>query len=648
MIGELALFALVIVAVMSTLVFIAHPASWVTTKQHTFVTLTWSARLGAILSVLSLLGLGGLFLQDQFQYLYISTHSNSDLPTFFKFAAVWGGHQGSMLFWVMTLCLWAAAISFARTMAAGTMSARFKADTLWVMHGLIAAFAWFTLLTSNPFEFNQQWLTEGRDLNPMLQDVGLIFHPPLLYLGYIGYSVVLALACGALMQPEFEHRWLYFAQRVSLVAWAFLTAGIVLGSWWAYYELGWGGWWFWDPVENASLLPWLTGTALLHCLMASRRYQMMQLLSLSLAIITFSLSILGTFIVRSGVLTSVHAFAVDPGKGIALLAILAIVLVAALGLLIVKGEDIKSQPIQAVTSRSYAVFIGVGLLIIATFTVFLGTFYPMIYELLGWGRISVGAPYFNALFVPLTLLVMLLMGIAPLVKWWRGSYVTGKLVYGLIGASILLGTGLYSLLFGLWDTHVLFTTVHLTWVLAAWIVLSHLYMLIQTQWQLNKVGMVLAHVGIAVMAVGAATNAEHSFEVNRKLEPGSEFTFGDWQVKYQDTQWHIGPNYTAERAEVEFAKAGKSFVVRPERRHYLVRVMNMSEPSIKRFWHGDYYVTLAEKVDRHAYAVKFQYKATIHWIWLGAMLGVVGVAMSLACAKTKRKEVPAHAAIENI
>ncbi len=192
-----------------------------------------------------------------------------------------------------------------------------------------------------------------------------------------------------------------------------------------------------------------------------------------------------------------------------------------------------------------------------------------------------------------------------------------------------------------------FTTVHLTWVLTAWIVLTHVYMLVQTQWQLSKVGMVLAHVGIAVMAVGAATNAEHSFEVNRKLAPGSEFAFGDWHVKYQDTQWHIGPNYTAERAEIEFSKAEQSFVVRPERRHYLVRVMNMSEPSIKRFWHGDYYVTLAEKVDRHAYAVKFQYKATIHWIWLGAMLGVVGVAMSLACAETKRKEARAHAAIEN-
>ena len=364
---------------------------------------------------LSLIVLAILFASDRFEFEYVATHSNIALPPFFKLAAVWGGHQGSMLFWVFTLNLWAGLISFTRH-----SNGRYIAHVLWIMTLFVAAFSWFTLLASNPFVYAQTLLTQGRDLNPMLQDVGLIFHPPLLYLGYIGYSTVLAFALAALMQKPYDNQWVTLCKPWAISAWAFLTLGILVGSWWAYNELGWGGWWFWDPVENASLLPWLTGTALLHSMVASRRQQQLMVWTLILALVTFSLSILGTFIVRSGVLTSVHAFAVNPGKGIALLGVLAVTLFASFALLIDRGEAIRSQKLTAIISRSYLVLLAIGLLVIATFTVFLGTFYPMVYELLQLGTISVGAPYFNTLLLPLSTLALTAMGWAPFLKWQSG------------------------------------------------------------------------------------------------------------------------------------------------------------------------------------------------------------------------------------
>ncbi|MGD8109519.1 heme lyase CcmF/NrfE family subunit [Vibrio sp. TRT 17S01] len=632
-VGEVGLGALILAVVLSSLQSVHYVYHrWYCSSNS--ISIAANSRLVSLLSLLSLFALGYCFFTDQFRFDYVISHSNSQLPVFYKLAAVWGGHQGSMLFWVMTLSGWAALISFAKG-----WQKTFQCDVLWIMGLLVSAFGWFTLLASNPFEYASAYVTEGRDLNPMLQDIGLIFHPPLLYLGYIGYSTVLALACAALLQSPVMTNWAELARPWAISAWVFLTAGIVLGSWWAYYELGWGGWWFWDPVENASLLPWLTGTALLHALLSASKHRMFPQWAFALAFITFSLSILGTFIVRSGVLTSVHAFAVDPGKGIALLAILVVVLLCSFSLLILKSEHIKTAPIQALLSRSYVLLLALGLLSIATFTVFLGTFYPMVYELLGLGNISVGAPYFNLLITPMALLALLGIGIVPLLKWRSGCTVNRNQIITLMLTAIILGSGIYGVQVSEYSL-----LVWLVWCLAIWVLLTHAKLWLSAP---SKTAfMVWAHIGIAVCSVGAAMNAHHSYELSRKLEPGTVTQFNDWQVTYKETQWLVGPNYTAEQGVIDFYSADTNgFTILPQRRHYPVRVMNMSEPAIKRFWHGDYYVTLGEKVSQNAYAVKLQYKAYIRWVWFGALLGMVGGVIHLT--RSFKLTIRSYEAIQN-
>ena len=615
MVGELGHFALIWIAVSSLISSAAY--TWKRWRESSLtLSLTFIARLNAVMALLSLAALGHLFVSDQFQFHYVASHSNSALPIFYKIAAVWGGHEGSMLFWVFTLALWSGCISYLRS-----TSVRYLQDVLWVMMLFVAAFSWFTIFASNPFVYSSLWLEQGRDLNPMLQDIGLIFHPPLLYLGYIGFSTVLAFALAALMQPSYMDSWVNLATPWIISSWLFLTLGILVGSWWAYNELGWGGWWFWDPVENASLLPWLTGTALLHSMLATKRNQQQSRTTLALALVTFSLSILGTFIVRSGVLTSVHAFAVDPTKGIALLGILAVTLIGSFALFFERGEAIQSSPIQAVNGRGYLSVMAVVILVIASFTVFLGTFYPMVYELIGFGSISVGAPYFNTLFLPLTLLALVGMGCVPLMKWNRGAYYSLLQIGALFISSIVSGGLAYVI-----QVEQLSYTVALVWGLSAWVLISHMMLALK---QAKLTFMVFAHIGLAISCVGAVMNSEHSFEVNHKMSAGSTAQFGEWQVDYLETQWSIGPNYTAETAVIYFSTPSSEFVLRPERRHYPVRVMNMSEPAIRPFWHGDYYVTLGSKVDAHSYAVKIQYKAYISWIWGGALVAMLGAMFSV-------------------
>ncbi len=626
MIGEVGHFALIWVAISSTL-FSAQYAWQKWSLQHLSLSLKPISRLNGVLASLSLICLAVLFLSDQFQFNYVAAHSNVALNDFFKIAAVWGGHEGSMLFWVFTLAIWTLCISFVRR-----AEQQYLQDVLLVMQLFVAAFAWFTLLASNPFEYADVLLKQGRDLNPMLQDVGLIFHPPLLYLGYIGFSTTLAFALAALMQPTYQDDWVKLSSPWAISAWAFLTIGILVGSWWAYNELGWGGWWFWDPVENASLLPWLTGTALLHAMLASKHHQQMKVWTLTLALITFSLSILGTFIVRSGVLTSVHAFAVDPGKGVALLAIMGVTLLASFSLLLLRSDSISSVRIQALFSRSYLALVSIGLLIVATFTVFLGTFYPMVYELAGLGSISVGAPYFNTLIMPLSLIALAAMGCVPLLKWNKGSAYKPKATALLFLASLMVGGAVYFVQVSYFS----FLTA-IVWGLAVWVVVTHLLLTIQSK---HLSFMVFAHIGIAISTVGAVMNSEQSFEMSHKLAPGVSVSFMDWQVDYRQTHWYIGSNFTAELGEIHFVSDQHQFVLKPERRHYPVRVMNMSEPAIKPFWHGDYYVTLGSKVDAESYAVKIQYKAYIGWIWGGVIFAILGSLIPLFSAIPQFRRVP--------
>ncbi|PTQ17780.1 heme lyase NrfEFG subunit NrfE [Vibrio splendidus] len=634
MVGSLGLFSLVLVAVLSSIIGV-HSFYQMLNKRTQNIGLVRSFSLSsALFSLTSVALLGYAFVSDDFSILYVAEHSNTQLPSFFKLAAVWAGHEGSLLFWVLTISVWSGVIALQKH-----YSNEYQSRVLWVMNLLLAIFAWFTLFASNPFEINSILPLEGRDLNPMLQDVGLIFHPPLLYLGYVGFSVVLAFAVAALLVDPIEFDWVAHSRSWCLVAWIFLTAGIILGSWWAYYELGWGGWWFWDPVENASLLPWLTSTALLHSLGVAKGKQQLLKWSLSLAFITFCLSILGTFIVRSGVLTSVHAFAVDPTKGIALLLILVLVLVSSFSLLIIRGESFESNPITSFASKSFLSLVAVLIFVLATAVVVFGTFYPMVFELLGLGNISVGAPYFNLLIAPLALLALAVVGLAPLLS------IKPQATKGVITLIALVSIGLGFACYALQVEQTQMMAL-LTWGLAFWVLLTHIYGLVVTRsskFQRKVWVMTFAHVGVAVLAVGAAMNSYHSFERSYKLSSGAQVEFMDWTLSHRDTELYVASNFTAEKAILNLDAGDKSFTIAPERRHYQVRVMNMSEPAMKWFWHGDVYITMGEKVDSTAYAFRVQYKAYARWIWFGGLFSILGALLSLTHRKKKTVKASQYA-----
>ncbi len=624
--AELGFFLLILVAVTSTCASLLHWLRRAMGKKATFPHQVAMSHIISLASIICLALLIVCFVQDNFELEYVVTHSNSQLPVAFKIAAAWGGHQGSMLFWVVTLSLWASFIAFK-----SPLNAQYTCDCLGIMNVLIGTFAWFTLMTSNPFEYAQVLASEGRDLNPMLQDVGLIIHPPLLYLGYVGYAAILAFALAALLGKQPMNDWYVVARSAAFFAWGTLTLGILVGSWWAYNELGWGGWWFWDPVENASLLPWLTGTALLHSGVVATRNRGAIWSTYALAFATFSLSILGTFVVRSGVLTSVHAFAVDPTKGLLLLGVLSLLIIITFGVLILRGEQLPRFKLQSLTSRAYTAYIAKGLLVIATAIVFLGTFYPMVYQLLGLGNISVGAPYFNSLIFPLSILALIALAFMPLLKWTKGTVpsVSGDIAIS-IALSLVSGIGF------MFSVNALHFEVLLTITLATWVIVAHLVMLFRCSNKRKLMPIVMAHIGFAMAVSGAVFNSHYSYEYNLRVDPGSSQQRAGITIDYHGIEWLVGPNYTAEQGQITLhLEDGRMLNFNPQKRHYPVRVMNMTEPAIRSLWHGDYYVTLGDKVDTHAYAIKVQYRAGIWWIWSGGLLAVFG---ALLTGLKKRRE----------
>lgn len=625
MFGYIGLFALIAVAVTST-VAVLHGVFIASKGQQNVASASNLNRFFSAISFLFALSaivvLAYAFAVDDFSIRYVSDNSNQQLHLGYKLAATWGGHQGSMLFWVVTLSLWGAIIAWSKPKNRSTSYSTIHASR--VMQSIVAIFAWFTLLASNPFELNTVMPLQGRDLNPMLQDIGLIIHPPLLYVGYVGFASVLAMALGALLSKHVDLDWIPHARIFTLVAWLFLTAGIAVGSWWAYYELGWGGWWFWDPVENASLLPWLTSTALLHTMMVARSKQLV-FWTYALAFITFCLSILGTFIVRSGVLTSVHAFAVDPTKGFSLLAILTLVFVLAFVALIARVDSIKSVSITSLVTKPFLVLISANLFALATAVVVFGTFYPMVYELAGLGNISVGAPYFNVLFGPIVIVSLFVMGAVPFLRWSSTNQKLNigqpviLLVVSLISAFaiVIYCTMHYEPVGAQWSNWALFTV----WA-SLWVLMSHIATALAKTKQ-TSLSACIAHVGIAIAAFGCVMNAEYSYEITKKLGPGSQAEFGDYQVTYVDTHLYVGRNFTAERSVIEITDKDNDPHARtatPEKRHYSVRVMTMTEPSMTPLWHGDIYISLGDKVDTTDYAVRIQFKAFVRWIWFGALL----------------------------
>lgn len=635
--GHLLLIAGVATSFVSSLIalFSLHNLRGATAPIYTLS--VWSALISFSLILSSIVILGHGFISDDFSIAYVAQHSNRSLPDLFKIAAVWGGHEGSFLFMLLSLSGWNALLA----LQGKSLPTAFKTASLAVLSGLVVLLGVYCLLLSNPFIRQLPALLEGRDLNPMLQDIGLIFHPPLLYFGYIGFAAPLAFSVSALITQTPPAKWVQTSRQWTASAWAFLTAGIAIGAWWAYKELGWGGWWFWDPVENASLLPWLSATALLHCLIATQRDNALIAWSLLLSISTFSLSILGTFIVRSGVLTSVHAFASDPQRGTGLLIILMIVLLSSLLLFAFKAPQFCENEQQRIIlgSRAFSMMCGAALLVTMALIVMIGTFYPMIYSSLSLGTLSVGAPYFNSLFVPIALVSGLLAAFSSLaIKIKPTVLLIACLI--IIVASAALSFWLANLY------HVDFSfAVMLAISVAIALILSASTRTRQSlsaqclkQTPTNKSflargsargAMCIGHIGLALVFVSAAVMGEYSDEISLKMRKGASVNLGPYSITHQGNTWHIGPNYTAEQIPFlvrtnEITQA----IITPEKRHYTARSLTMSEAGIWRDGLSDIYITLGNKFDANNYAVRVQFKPLVNLLWIGAGLIIITGFMS--------------------
>ncbi|HHQ4671233.1 TPA: heme lyase NrfEFG subunit NrfE [Aeromonas veronii] len=599
------------------------------------------ALLVAFLLLAALLLLASCFGLDDFTLVYVAQHANSALPLGFKLAAVWGGHEGSMLFFVFALGLWGALVA----LCSRRVDPLIRTRVLAIMGLIVGLFGLYTLIFSSPFDRQFPGPLEGRDLNPMLQDIGLIIHPPLLYLGYVGFAVNFAFAMAALHSGRLDGAVAHWSRPWALGSWVFLTAGIVLGSWWAYYELGWGGWWFWDPVENASLLPWLLGTALLHALVVCEKRGAYGHAVLLLSIFTFSLSLLGTFVVRSGVLTSVHAFAVDPSRGLTLLLLLGLLLTCALTLFALRADIRAPYARFGLLSKEGLLGAAILLLCVACASVLLGTFYPMVFQSLHLGSLSVGAPYFNTIFVPLALCLMALMTQLPHLRWQhlagqRRIKVLLPCLFGLLGGT-LLSLAYPEPLRGGWLG--LAANVLSLWLMAS-LLLPFLQPTSLRELTLNRFGSLLAHLGVAVCALGIAQVSHLSQEGGAVLAAGQPYHLGAFEFRYEGSEPFIGPNYTTERITLSVHKDGKEVArLTPERRHYSVRTMNMNEPGIGWGMLGDLYVVLGEKMGPGAYAMRLHYKPLVRWIWLGGLLMMAGGALRLLARRPLLANHPAPA-----
>jgi cytochrome c-type biogenesis protein CcmF len=569
------------------------------------------------------------FAVNDFSVQYVASHSNSALPLHYRISGAWGGHEGSFLLWCTMLGLW----MFAVTLFSAHLPEEMTARVLGVLGLLGAGFLAFMLFTSNPFERLLPAAADGRDLNPLLQDPGMVIHPPMLYMGYVGFSVAYAFAVAALISGRLDAAWARWSRPWTTVAWAFLTLGIALGSGWAYYELGWGGWWFWDPVENASFMPWLIGTALIHSLAVTEKRGAFRSWTVLLAIVAFGLSLLGTFLVRSGVLTSVHAFAVDPARGIFILGLFAFMIGGALVLYAWRTARIGLGGEFAPLSRESLLLANNVLLVAAAGAVMLGTLYPLALDAVGGGKISVGPPYFDTVFAPLMAPALFLMGVGPLARWKRTSL--PELVVLLrwaLGVSLAAGL-LLPFAFGQWHALVGFSLA-----LAIWIVVTALLSLRGRLRQTRAhYGMMLAHIGVAVFVVGVALVKGYDAEQDANLRPGDAITLGGYVFRLESVQPVNGPNYRAARARVSVTRDGKPVaVLHPERRVYTVQEQTMTEAAIDTGVTRDLYVSLGDPLEGGAWLVKAQVKPFIDWIWGGCLLMALG---GLLAASDRRYRV---------
>ncbi|QFS59794.1 heme lyase CcmF/NrfE family subunit [Pantoea dispersa] len=570
------------------------------------------------------------FVVNDFTVGYVATNSNSLLPVYYRIAATWGAHEGSLLLWVLLLSTWTLAVAiFSRGMPQDAL-----ARVLAVMGMINLGFLLFIILTSNPFTRTlPNFPIDGRDLNPMLQDIGLIFHPPLLYMGYVGFSVAFAFAIASLMAGRLDTAWARWSRSWTTAAWVFLTIGIVLGSAWAYYELGWGGWWFWDPVENASFMPWLAGTALMHSLAVTEKRGSFKSWTVLLAITAFSLSLLGTFLVRSGVLVSVHSFASDPARGMFILAFLVIVIGSSLLLYALKGGQVRSRVQSEAWSRESFLLGNNVLLIAAMLVVLLGTLLPLVHKQLGLGSISVGEPFFNTMFTWLMAPFALMLGIGPLVRWRRDE---PQKLWKRLGVGLLVTLILSIVLPWLLQDRIEAMTV-IGLLMAIWVILltlmelheraTHRHRFLAGLRHLSRShwGMVLGHLGVAVTVVGIAFSTQYSVERDVRMKAGDSVDIHNYHFIFRDVHNLQGPNYSGGVAIIDVTRNGKpEAVLHAEKRFYTAARTMMTEAAISGGFTRDLYAALGEELDDGSWAVRIYYKPFVRWIWFGGVFMAVG------------------------
>ena len=631
MIGEIGHFCLII-ALMLALVQAVLPLAGAARNVPAWMAVAQPAAQGQFLFIAIAYGLlTSAFIGNDFTLHIVAQQSNSGLPTHYRVAAVWGGHEGSMLLWVLMLSLWSVAVSiFSRH-----LPTPFVARVLGVMGLLSVGFLAFLLFTSNPFERLLPGPADGRDLNPLLQDPGMVIHPPMLYMGYVGFSVAFAFAIAALLSGRLDATWARWSRPWTTIAWVFLTLGVGLGSGWAYYELGWGGWWFWDPVENASFLPWLVGTALIHSLAVTEKRGVFRSWTVLLAILAFSLSLLGTFIVRSGLLTSVHAFATDPKRGIFILGFLVAVIGSSLLLFAWRAPKVGLGGGFTAVSRESMLLANNVLLAVAAASVMLGTLYPLLLDALGLGKISVGPPYFESVFVPLMAPAVFLMGVGPLARWREASVpdLARRLRWALLasllaaGVSLAAGGSMLSSLGILLAAWVAASTVvslreRLRHVSGSW---PQRIVRLRTLLPRGEWGMLMAHLGVGVFIFGVTMVKTWEIERDVRMQPGDTATLGSYTFRFDGAGEITGANYLGVRATLQVSRDGKDIAtLHPEKRVYTVQGTSLTEAAIDIGWTRDLYVSLGEPVGETAWAVRLQVKPFIDWIWGGALLMALG------------------------
>jgi cytochrome c-type biogenesis protein CcmF len=629
MIPELGHFALILalcVAIAQSVLPIVGAAK----GNHAWMSVSRpAARVQFVLVAIAFTLLTWSFIDNDFTVAYVAHNSNSMLPLMYRISAVWGAHEGSLLLWSLILCIWTVAVTF----FSKHLPESFVSRVIGVLGLVSTGFLLFMLFTSNPFLRLIPGPTNGADLNPLLQDPGLIIHPPLLYAGYVGFSVAFGFAIAALLGGNLDIVWARWSRPWTIIAWSFLTIGIALGSWWAYYELGWGGWWFWDPVENASFMPWLVGTALIHSLSATEKRSVFKNWTVLLAICAFSLSLLGTFLVRSGVITSVHAFATDPARGIFILVFLGVVIGGSLLLYAWRAPSMRKSNSFALLSRETLLLSNSVLLLVVTAAILLGTIYPLIVEALGMGKLSVGPPYFNAVFVPLMVPIAITIAIGMITRWRSDelSRIWSHLRLAII-ASIVLGVLLIAMLA---QAFILRAAMGIS--LALWIIMAT----VTSLWERTKnspdfykglaalplayYGMSLSHIGFACTIIGITISSQYSSEVHKRMAIGDSIDFSSYVFRLESLSEVKGPNYIATEGmfTVRDRKDGVT-TIHSQKRYYPVAGNSMTEAGIDGGLFRDIYISLGEPLDNNDWSVRFFYRPFVRWIWLGAIFMALG------------------------